>query len=130
MPGLNRFCVNASCVGLLTAMLTLALAPAETLATRVTYDLSTRLGGFGTPVTVDGWQGDDTGDWIVATFSGAEYLRNSDDGDDTILRTSDGGFAIDIPAAARKVILEGPARINDNFWEWACRRATPRSAIR
>ncbi len=87
------------------------------IVSQSTYDIASQIGPTGTPIATGGWQGDDLDDWVSQVFAGELYLRNADDGDNTIFLNSDGSFDLETSPETAKIMLELPARINDNFWE-------------
>lgn len=76
------------------------------------------VGPFGTALSTDGWVGDDIGNFILGSFDGSLYARNSNDGDNTITRDNDGSFSYTIPAQTTFLSLEIQARSNTNFWQF------------
>ena len=64
-----------------------ATANAAIITTATTY--TPALGPLNNDLS---WSGDDLADWSVVTVFGTDYLRNTDDGDDTVIRPSDVAF--------------------------------------
>ena len=89
----------------------------QAVTVSTTYDIGSNVGPFNTLLSSDGWAGADIGNWIVGSFSGELYARNSNDGDNLISRTNDGSFSYSIPASAVKVSIESVIRVNSNLWE-------------
>ncbi|MGE9270092.1 MAG: SUMF1/EgtB/PvdO family nonheme iron enzyme [Verrucomicrobiales bacterium] len=75
------------------------------------------IGDFGTALAEDGWLGDDLEGWVVQSFDGLNYARNTNDGDDAIYRSNDGGFSYEIPGNAKFVSLQTTVRHSNNDWE-------------
>lgn len=90
-------------LGLLAGSLTLSQAA-------VTYTLPA------SPTTPagDGWTGDDLPNWVSSNFSGLDYLRNNNGGDNTITRA----FETGIQATDTTVTLTIDARTNGNFSQY------------
>ncbi|NWK55776.1 PEP-CTERM sorting domain-containing protein [Verrucomicrobiaceae bacterium N1E253] len=83
-------------------------------ASTYTYDVS-NVGPGNTLLSNDNWTGDDIANWKVGTFSGVgEYLRNSNDGDNTITRQNDANFSFTIDASTTSFSLETHGRFGVN----------------
>jgi len=82
---LARLAVLTCGVHLLLVSAASAVVLDAEMATTMPYDLASQVGPSGTPLPADNWIGDDITNWIVSTSTGTGvYLRNTNDGDDTI----------------------------------------------
>jgi len=108
-------------VTLLLAAATIAYAALSSSACAKTityvYDFGDELSAV-TPLSNDGWAGDDIGNWQTNGFMGDIYSRNDNGGDDRIFRPNDGSFSYSIPTNTTFVSLEIIARSGTaNFWQ-------------
>lgn len=95
----------------------LALLPLPASADLFNYSFATEFAS-NAPLLGDNWiDGVDQAGWIAGDFSGLRYSRNSNDGDNTIVRTNDAGFSYTIPAEATAVSLTMRTRNGAIFWE-------------
>ncbi|MBI1370730.1 MAG: hypothetical protein GC162_18995 [Planctomycetes bacterium] len=83
-------------------------------ATTWVYNQNARIGAGGTAVSTDGWTGSDLTNWVTTNYPGGQYLRNANDGDDTITRTNDSEFSYAIPDIAQEVSFAFDARVIGN----------------
>lgn len=102
--------VNVEDGGSWTAFDDVAFVTQDIKSTTWVYDQSARIGSSGTAISNDGWTGGDLSNWVSQGFGGSQYLRNADDGDNTVTRVNDSEFSFDIPDKATEVVLEFDAR--------------------
>ena len=107
--------MNTQLLGAALVLFVGTTASAATVNTYV-YNIGDEVGGFNTPLSSDGWTGGDLPNWKVGSYSGELYTRNTNDGDQTILRSNDGSFGFTIPDEVIAVSLEITAR-TPRFWE-------------
>jgi len=80
------------------------------------YDLTEQIGTNSTLITEDSaWAGDDLSDWVVMEYGGYEYLRNSDNGADTIIRLNDEEFSYGLEDDDGFVVVEFDARTSTGY---------------